>query len=982
MSGPKRLIEVDLPIRRISIEARREKAIRHGHISTMHIWWARRPLAACRAVALAALIPDPADPECPVSFRRAAADSMREWRDMRGGPQRDWNDPMQSRAAILEFIADFSNWDNASEPGFLAVARRLVDSAHVAMGGESDTKPLVVDSFAGGGSIPLEALRIGADAFASDLNPVAVLLERVLLEEIPRHGMRLSEEFQRAGERVAHAAEQELKNFYPEDPDGSQPVAYLWARTVISDAPGEVEPPVEIPMLTTMSLSERANDRVALRWVRDEYGKVQTASGMAELANGRRITVRRPCLEVYRPGPKDTVEAPPVRRGAATCPVTNHTMPAERIRTQFGDRRGGADDARLIVVVLSNVGRSGKTYRLPMQHDLDAVTASRTRLDTLRDESIGGLPAVPDEELPYLRSIFNINLLGVDRWGDLFTARQALALTTIARMIREMSASATDDLTRSVRLVLALSLGRQADYTSSLCLWSVNGEFIAHTFGRQALPIVWDFAEVAPFGGGSGDFAGALEWVRRVIDANARGIPSPGKALIADAAQSPLADDSCDLFFTDPPYYDAVPYADLSDFFYVWLRRSVGDLMPDLFDDVLTPKRGEIVQLAERNTKYAYKTKDYFQSLMQKAMAEGRRVLRPGGIGVVVFAHKTTTGWEAQLESMLAAGWTVTGSWPIDTELASRLRAQNSAVLASSVHLVCRPRESSNGRLDETSVGDWRDVLAALPVRIHDWLPRLATEGIVGADAIFACIGPALEIFSQYSRVEKANGDVVHLREYLEHVWAAVAREALALVIGDADASSLEEDARLTAMWLWTLRGTSGVTDGAPSGEDEVVAVERRSGYVLEYDAARKIAQGLGANLDALSSIVEVKGEIARLRSVRERGGDLVVAVKAERRSTSDSGQMALFAVDDPATPREASELLEPAKTVLDRLHQAMILFASGRSDVLERFLSSGAGSDSRFWSLGQSLSALYPLGTDEKRWVDGVLARKKAFGY
>ena len=414
------------------------------------------------------------------------------------------------------------------------------------------------------------------------------------------------------------------------------------------------------------------------------------------------------------------------------------------------------------------------------------MAAARRQLASTEGRLIGGLPPVPDEELPYLRSIFNINLLGVTSWGDLFTARQALALTTLARMIRELAPTGDHTLTRSVRLSLAMALGRQADYTSSLCLWSVNGEFIAHTFGRQALPIVWDFAEVAPFGGGSGDFAGALEWVRRVIDANAVTIPVAGHAIAADAANSPLPDDSCDLFFTDPPYYDAVPYADLSDFFYVWLRRSIGDLLPELFVDPLTPKRGEIVQLAERNTKYAYKTRDYFQSLMTEAMAEGRRILRPGGIGVVVFANKTTTGWEAQLESMVAAGWTVTGSWPIDTELASRLRAQNSAVLASSVHLVCRPRETPDGELDEATVGDWRDVLAELPVRIHDWLPRLAAEGIVGADAIFACIGPALEVFSRYSRVEKASGEVVRLRDYLEYVWAAVAREALASTgVGD-----------------------------------------------------------------------------------------------------------------------------------------------------------------------------------------------------
>jgi hypothetical protein len=436
----------------------------------------------------------------------------------------------------------------------------------------------------------------------------------------------------------------------------------------------------------------------------------------------------------------------------------------------------------------------------------------------------------------------------------------------------------------------------------------------------------------------------------------------------------------------------------LADFFYVWLKRSIGNLHPSLFRDAATPKDGEIVQLSERNPIYARKTREYFESLMKEAMAEGRRVLEPTGVGIVVFAHKTTTGWETQLQAMIDAGWVVTASWPIDTERPGRLRANNSAALASSVHLVCRPRENRDGSVRTDEVGDWRDVLAELPHRIHEWMPRLAEEGVVGADAIFACLGPALEIFSRYSRVEKASGEAVTLKEYLEQVWAAVAKEALNRIFAGADATGFEEDARLTAMWLWTLKtgdangvGATGEEEAEEEDEQEASGKGKPSGFTLEYDAARKIAQGLGAHLEDLTSVVEVKGETARLLPVAERTcilfGNAEAEAPAAKRKKKDTQLKLGFAVDleqaeeaggwgQKGAPRQGN-------TVLDRIHQAMILFAAGRGEALRRFLvEEGVGRDDRFWRLAQALSALYPSSSDEKRWVDGVLARKKGLGF
>ena len=323
----------------------------------------------------------------------------------------------------------------------------------------------------------------------------------------------------------------------------------------------------------------------------------------------------------------------------------------------------------------------------------------------------------------------------------------------------------------------------------------------------------------------------------------------------------------------------------------------------------------------------------------------------------------------------------------------NRTQAQGSASLQSSIHIVCRPRENPDGSIRTDEIGDWRDVLQELPGRIHDWMPRLSAEGVIGADAIFACLGPALEIFSRYARVEKASGEQVTLKEYLEYVWAAVSKEALNMIFAGADATGFEEDARLSAMWLWTLStGTNG--DGASSDENEEDEEDsgkkgKLTGFVLEYDAARKIAQGLGAHLEQLSSLVEVSGDKARLLPVSERASYLFGkgegAVPTTRRSKPKQ-----LAFEEILHESEQGELgwgesagPKVGKTVLDRVHQSMLLFAAGRGEALRRFLiDGGAGQDQRFWRLAQAFAALYPSGTDERRWVEGVMARKKGLGF
>ncbi len=1036
MDYPKRLIEVDLPIKRISAHARREKSIRHGHISTLHIWWARRPLAACRAVICASLWPDPADENCFQAFRDAAArlitefaekvynttslhataskESFGQWEGIVAakakGIDLDPNDPAhlnKLRFALLDFIADFANWDNSTVREYLDTSRALTQAAHEALGGAPDTRPLVVDPFAGGGSIPLEALRIGADALASDLNPVAVLLNKVVLEYIPTYGQRLADEVRKWGEWIKREAEKELAEFYPKDPDGATPIAYLWARTIQCEGPGCG---AKVPLIRSLWVAKKGGKSVALR--------------MVPGSNSKSVTFR--IMENATPG---DVQQGTVRLGSVTCPCCGFTTPVQSVRKQILGLRGGAANAQLVCVVTIKPGLAGRCYRPARDADVHATSSAERRLKLLRAETINGFPLLPDEPPPNdgtgsKGGGYRTRKYGITEFGNFYAPRQALALCTLMRLVnslplgREMKAGFVE----AVRACLAIAVSRHADMNASLAMWHTTRELVTHVFGRQALPMVWDFAEVNTLGGAGGSFASGVEWVCRVVEQNVLTSLPAGTAVLSSATTHPLPDDSADAFVTDPPYYDAVPYADLSDFFFVWLKRMLPTLQSG--QEALTPKSVECVVDLQRG-----QDRPHFERLMKQALSEGRRVTKPNGIGIIVFAHKSTEGWEALLQAMVDAGWFISASWPIDTEMENRLRARNSAALASSVHLVCRPRENPDGSVRTDEVGDWRDVLNELPKRMHDWMPRLAAEGVVGADAIFACLGPALEIFSRYSRVEKSDGSVVPLREYLEQVWAAVSKEALSMIFKDVDASGLEPDARLTAIWLWTLRtdpsGTNG--NGSPeeeADEDQDAEDEDRQdrpsaggGYSIESDAARKIAQGLGANLDTLKSVVEVKGKTARLLLVSEREPFLFATrvspqpasrqspptgtLQSTRRGKSKrpaKGQRA-FGVNEeeglssqPAMQREARPDVSPhdanspeyttAETVLDRIHQSMLLFARGRSDALKRFLvDDGIGKDARFWKLAQSLSALYPPGTDEKRWIDGVLARKKGLG-
>jgi len=992
----KRLAEVDFPIAVVSKHSAREKSIRHGHPSTLHLWWARRPLAACRAVRLGLLLPDPCDKNCPEDFKNKVRELLPRVQG-KPGPK-----DIDLRKSLLKFIGDFANWDLSTNQDYLEVSRGLVKAAH------GEEKPLVVDPFAGGGSIPLEALRLGCDAFASDLNPVACLILKVMLEDIPRHGPELAEELRRVGKEIKESAEKELKEFYPDDPDGSKPIAYLWARTVKCESPNCG---AEIPLVHSFWLSKKQGRKRALKYTVKKNGKVPQVE-----------------FEIFEPKKDNEVPTGTVARANATCLCCNKILPAERVRAQLREQQGGADvifddmgnrigGAYMLAVVVLHAGIGGRHYRIASENDYEAVWKTQKMLKKIlkewKYEGNKELCPIPDEELkrvPVTFGVINVWVYGMTHWGFLFAGRQKLSLVTLIKHIKKTSSNSH---------LLTLAMGKLLDHNSSLSRWAPSRETSAGTFGRQALPMLWDFSETNSIGDSTGSFESACDYVANVLVFLAKSITSKGQVELVSALKHPLPNRSSAVWFTDPPYYDNVPYSYLSDYFYVWHKRAV-TIWPQLFSTTLTPKDEEAVSYLNGDSD-ATAARRRFEMMMGRAFSEGKRILNDKGIGSVVFAHKTTEGWEALLSGIIQGGWTITGSWPIATEMQSRLRAMDSAALATSVHLVCRPRP------DGVPVGDWGEVLHELPKRVGDWMERLQGEGVRGADLVFACIGPALEIFSRYSKVETAEGREVKLAEYLEKVWEVVGRTALEQVLGTAEAKArngaagaVEEDARLTALFLWTLQSTKSKTNDnnkvseeetdydGESAEDSEQAEEddetplpkvKTKGFSLIYDVVRRFAQPLGIHLsDWEDRIIKTEKGVVRLLSVKERAQQLFGKEGAHQVADwleSDPNrveQLELFPDRTEAAVPEikgrkrgqqkkgGSQVSDDSlktkyeATTLDRVHAAMLLQASGRANALRALLKAEQERSPDFLRLANALSALYPKNSDEKRLLDAML--------
>jgi len=996
----KRLAEVDFPIAMVGKHSLAEKARRFGTPHQLHLWWARRPLAACRAVLLALLLPDPCDSHCPEEFKDKARGLLPKVQGKVGSKDKDL------QQALLRFIGDFSNWDLSSNQVYLEVGRGLVKAAH------PEETPLVVDPFAGGGSIPLEALRLGCEAFAGDLNPVACLILKVILEDIPRCGPKLGEELRRIGKEFKEAAEKELSEFYPSDPDGGQPIAYIWARTVRCEAPNCG---AEIPLIRSFWLCKKTNRKRALR-----YKVIQKAKHSLPSIE----------FEIFEPKNESEVPAGTVTRANATCHCCGTVLSPERVRAQLAGQRGGADSvfdekgertggARLLAVVTLKSGVQGRCYRLPEVRDYKAVWKATNRLKELATKSLhNDLKPIPDEPLPPIGTLgFRVQRYGMLEWGDLFTARQKLAFVTLANLIGK-----NIEIGGVLQPIISMACTKLADRCNSLVNWSVGVECPNQLFKGNAVPMGWDFGESNILSESSASIYQSIDNIAMSAEKTYVIGAQPTLPNISDACSNPLPDEVAAVWFTDPPYYNAVPYADLSDFFFVWLKRALPGhpLLRDPFDpqNSLTPKTREIVEDEAKLLDGHPKGKSFFEEMMAKAFSEGRRVLRDDGIGCVVFAHKTTEGWEALLSGIIKGGWVITGSWPIATERSARMRARDSAALATSVHLICRPRP------ENSPMGDWGDLLRELPKRVGDWMERLQSEGIRGADLVFACIGPALEIYSRYSKVVDAEereiplgGDPEatepHRKGFLAYVWEVVGRTALEQVLGtpeararNSTAGALEEDARLTALFLWTLQSTNG--NGAREkekndediGEDEEEESpkKKKQGYSLIFDVVRRFAQPLGIHLPEWEGrIIETEKGVVRLLSVKDRAKQLFGEENAQafadrfERSPEVSLQLKLFPEGERGSAPEikghrgrkkkamgavSDEALRAKQeaTTLDRIHAAMLLQANGRTNALRALLKAEQDRGSDFLRLANALSALYPKVSEEKRLLDAML--------
>ncbi len=903
-NSAKRLIEVSLPLAAISGQSAREKSIRHGHISTLHIWWARRPLAAMRAAIFASLIPAPED------------DTERE--------------------KLEELIKVIVNWDQVKDGNSEAIeqARDLIRRAF------PDRPPRLLDPFMGGGATGLEALRLGCETHAVELNPVAHLIELCTLvypqkygqpervtppgaggpkqlclpgQEEPEQmaldltlpeetgGNPLAADVRKWGQWVLERARETIGHLYANPAGNGVVVGYLWAHTARCPNPACR---AEMPLVRQWWLANTSSRKLALKPVVDRAEKRITFE-VVDVANA--------AYKDFDPN-QGTSSA-----GHATCLVCGQVSDVEHIREEGAAGRMG----EMPLAVICEQEDVGKSYRPTTKQDQRLFEVATELLAGVRSE-------VPDEPIPNteLRRV-SLPLYGLGTWDKLFNSRQLLTLTTFCRHVRAsydamLDAGIADERAKAIVSFLALGVDRLADFLSTLCTWTSGGEFIGHTFVRHALGMVWDYTEANPFSASSGNWTGALEWIARVIEHGAQASDQPATVQQGTAARLAYPDGYFDAIITDPPYYDSVPYSHLADFFYVWLKRSVGQLYPSIFRTPLTPKGPEIVQDRAHSLSSSTKGASFYESEMTHAFAEARRALRSDGIFVVVFAHKSTSAWETLLNSLLDAGLVVTASWPLHTERAVRLRAQGTASLATSIFIVCRVRDANkDGYLD--------DVREELTATIRERLDFFWAHGIRGADFFISAIGPAVSVFGRYGHVYRLDGSEVKVGELLDLVQSLVSEYAMDRILNGSAAKvgSVDAATRYYILHRWAY------------------ASEK-----IAFDDAMRLAMALGADVSALMErrgILKQSGETVGLLGPRERGK-----------------------LEDLGLPDRSGRQAD----IVDVLHRAVALWEGGNREALARFLAEAAtGRDDQVRLVAQTLVDILPPDDGERRLLEGFLA-------
>ena len=789
MTQRKKLIEVDLPLDDINRESAREKSIRHGHPSTLHAWWSRKPLAACRAIIFASLVDDPSS--CLDEF-----------------PTED--EQRAERERLHDIIRKLVEWENTDEnqpavKALLAKARyEIARSVARSRGETAPTDPAEVlnylrehtlpiyDPFAGGGSIPLEAQRLGLKAIASDLNPVAVLLNKALIEippkfrnrppvnpEADRIGMMvgkgkkqqrlpwrgasgLADDIRYYGEWMREEAFKHIGHLYPKAklPDGSNAtvIAWLWARTVPCPNPACG---VQMPLKITFQASKKRNNQHWTKPVVDYEAK---------------------CVSfVVQNHSNGVPEGVTVDRNGAVCIACNNAAPLSYVREQA---RAGKMSEQMTAIVAE--GNRRRLFVSPTDAHIQAAISAEPAWQ-------------PTGNLSDQAANFRVQGYGFTHWYQLFTKRQLLAITTFSDLIADVhqmarQASGNDEYADAICTYLALAIDRTAHSGSSFATWQNNGDKVAGVFARQAISMMWDFAESNPFCRSSQNWMAQIEWVAKVVERLPADMRS-GAVHQADASTTIHAKDG-PIIVTDPPYYDNIDYADLSDFFYVWLRPLLRDVYPDLFTGILTPKDEEIAAIPSRFDD----PRQRFEDLLNKTLKLIRERCSPEFPSSIFYAYKqqeeeregrSSTGWETMLSAIVSAGFQIVGTWPMRTDRSARSKAVGTNSLASSVVLVCRPRPN------DASTATRRQFFDALEKEMPTALDQLTQKGhIAPTDLAQAAIGPGMQIYSRYSRVETISGEPVSVREALMAINSAIAD------YDERQEGDLDSESRFCLDWL------------------------------------------------------------------------------------------------------------------------------------------------------------------------------------
>lgn len=766
----KKLIEVALPLEKINAESVREKSIRHGHPSTLHLWWARRPLAAARAVIWSSLVDDPSSH--PEKFPTEEEQN-------------------RERQRLFRILEDLVVWENSNNERVLEAAKAEI------LKSTNGNPPELLDPFAGGGAIPLEAQRLGLKAHAHDLNPVAIMINKAMIEIPPRFaGMApvnpeaqishmehiwsraqgLAEDVRYYGEWMKEEAFKRIGHLYPKvkvprEQGGGEAtvIAWIWARTVKCPNPACG---CEMPLASSFVLSKKKGKEA---WVKP-------------IPDGKRVR-----FEVQSGKCPKEYESYKTGRGATfKCPCCGEVTLDEYVKQEGKNNRIGSQ-----LMAIAAEGKRGRIYCSPNEEHI--LTA---QVEKPQDGPAGMLPGNP--------RWFSPPAFGMDHYEDLFTPRQLTALTTFSDLVAEaqqkveadaVAAGMADDhlplrnggqgaraYGEAVGVYLALILDRLADRSSSICSWDSGYVKIRNTFGRQAIPMTWDYAEGNPFSHSTGSFHSMIEWVAKCL-MEFPAFPS------AEASQLDAQRD-CGLrdimVSTDPPYYDNIGYADLSDFFYVWLRQSLRDTYPELFSTMLVPKAEELIATPYRHDGSVEAAKDFFEDGMLSACKQMYLYAREDIPVTIYYAYKqsdsdadgtASSGWETMLSAVINAGFDITGTWPMRTEMANRSIASGTNALASSIVLVCRKRPADAPQATR------RNLINLLRRELRPALKQLQDSNIAPVDLAQSAIGPGMGVFSRFQKVLEADGTPMSVRSALK-----IINEEIDLYfneqVGDMDSAS------------------------------------------------------------------------------------------------------------------------------------------------------------------------------------------------